>query len=206
MTAVTTMSPPPVSQILPGPPDVMRRHRVSCYHGTSRHPEGIAMAKENSFDIVSEPDLGEVTNAVDQTRREVAQRYDFRGHDVTITWDRDRTIILEAPAGMVMDALLTVLEQKMARRGVSLRFLEIGPREPRGNDRARVTIALRRGLTNETAKQIAQAVRGLKLKVDPQIQANIVRVSGKSKDDLQAVIAALKQQDFGVELAFTNYR
>jgi len=164
------------------------------------------MAKENSFDIVSEPDLGEVTNAVDQTRREVAQRYDFRGHDVTITWDRDRTIILEAPAGMVMDALLTVLEQKMARRGVSLRFLEIGPREPRGNDRARVTIALRRGLTNETAKQIAQAVRGLKLKVDPQIQANIVRVSGKSKDDLQAVIAALKQQDFGVELAFTNYR
>lgn len=164
------------------------------------------MAKDNSFDIVSEPDLGEVTNAVDQTEREVAQRYDFRGHDITIEWDRDHTIVLEAPEGMVMDALLTVLDQKMARRGVSLRFLETGPREPRSNNRARVTVTLKRGLSPETAKQISQAIRGLKIKVDPQIQGSIVRVSGKDKDDLQTVIAALKQQDFGVELGFTNYR
>ncbi|MCL5967616.1 MAG: YajQ family cyclic di-GMP-binding protein [Firmicutes bacterium] len=164
------------------------------------------MAKDNSFDIVSEPDLGEVTNAVDQTEREVAQRYDFRGHDITVEWDRERTIVLEAPSGMVMDSLLAVLEQKLARRGVSLRFLDTGVPESRSNDRARITITLKRGLTPETAKQVAAAVRALKIKVDPQIQGSIVRVSGKNKDDLQTVIAQLQQQDFGVELGFTNYR
>lgn len=164
------------------------------------------MAKDNSFDIVSEPDLGEVTNAVDQTEREVAQRYDFRGHAITVAWDRDHIIVLEAPEGMVMDALVTVLEQKLARRGVSLRFLDTGPREPRSNNRARLSITLKRGLSPEAAKSIAQAVRSLKIKVDPQIQGNVVRVSGKNRDDLQAVIAHLNQEDFGVELSFTNYR
>ncbi|MGC8488143.1 MAG: YajQ family cyclic di-GMP-binding protein [Clostridia bacterium] len=164
------------------------------------------MAKDNSFDIVSEPDLGEVTNAVDQTEREVVQRYDFRGHDIVVEWDKERTIVLEAPEGMVMDALITVLEQKLARRGVSLRFLETGPREARSNNRSRVTISLKRGLSQEIAKQITQSIRALKIKVDPQIQGTAVRVSAKNKDDLQAVIGHLKEQDFGVELSFTNYR
>lgn len=164
------------------------------------------MAKDNSFDVVSEPDLGEVTNAVDQTQREVGQRYDFRGHDVVVQWDGDAVITLEAPAGLVMDALVTVLEQKLARRGVSLRFLDIGEPEPRGHDRVRLTVRLKRGLSAETAKAIVQSIRALKLKVEAQIQGDLVRVSGKSRDDLQAVIAHLKQQDFGVELGYTNYR
>jgi len=164
------------------------------------------MAKDNSFDVVSEPDRGEVANAVEQTRREVAQRYDFRNHDVHVGWDGEATITLEAPAGLVMETLVTVLEQKMARRGVSLRFLDVGPPEDRGKDRARIVVRLKRGLTQATAKAIVQSIRSLKLKVEPQIQGDVVRVSGKSKDDLQAVIAHLKGQDFGVELSYTNYR
>jgi uncharacterized protein YajQ (UPF0234 family) len=164
------------------------------------------MAKDNSFDVVSEPDLGEVANAVEQTRREVAQRYDFRNHDVHVEWDGDTTITLEAPAGLVMETLVSVLEQKMARRGVSLRFLDVGAAEDRGKDRAQVVIRLKRGLTQATAKALVQSIRSLKLKVEPQIQGDIVRVSGKNKDDLQAVIAHLKGQDFGVELSYTNYR
>jgi uncharacterized protein YajQ (UPF0234 family) len=164
------------------------------------------MAKDNSFDVVSEPDLGEVANAVEQTRREVAQRYDFHNHDVQLDWDGEATITLEAPAGLVMETLVTVLEQKMARRGVSLRFLDVGPPEDRGKDRARIVVRLKRGLTQATAKAIVQSIRSLKLKVEPQIQGDIARVSGKSRDDLQAVIAHLKGQDFGVELSYTNYR
>lgn len=165
------------------------------------------MAKENTFDVVSEPDLGEVTNAVDQTRKEVVQRYDFRGHNIEVDWNaKDGIIRLDAPAGMVMDALVTTLEQKFARRGVSLRFLDPKDPEPYGMDRARQTITLKRGLTPETAKKIQQVIRSTKLKVDAQIQGELIRVSGKDRDDLQAVIKVLREQDFGVELAFTNYR
>jgi uncharacterized protein YajQ (UPF0234 family) len=165
------------------------------------------VAKDNSFDIVSEPDWGELTNAVDQTRREAAQRYDFRGHDLVIDFDRKAaTVTLEGPAGLVLDALVEVFEQKCARRGVSLRFLDRGPVEPLPQDRGRVVVKIRSGLGTEVAKRMQQAIRATKLKVDAQIQGDAIRVSGKSRDDLQAVIQALKAQDFGVELAFTNYR
>ncbi len=165
------------------------------------------MAKENSFDIVSEPDWGEVLNAVDQTRREAEQRYDFRGHDLSIDWNRKESrVTLEGPAGMVLDALATTFEQKWARRGLSLRFLDRQDPVPLGGDRARLVMQVRHGLATDTAKQVTQAVRALKLKVDAQIQGDAIRVSGKSRDDLQAVQRALEGQDFGVELRFTNYR
>jgi uncharacterized protein YajQ (UPF0234 family) len=168
---------------------------------------GDSVAKDNSFDIVSEPDWGELGNAVDQTRREADQRYDFRGHDVHIDWSRkEGTVTLEGPAGMVLDALVTAFEQKCARRNVSLRFLDAAPMEPLSGDRGRVVYKIRAGLTTETAKRIQQAIRATKIKVDAQIQEDIIRVSGKSRDDLQAVIAAIKTEDFGVELQFTNYR
>lgn len=165
------------------------------------------MAKDNSFDIVSEPDISEVLNAIDQTRREALTRYDFRGHEVSVQWDAEqRTIQLDAPAGMVLDALLRVLQEKMAKRGVSLRFLEVSDPVPHGMDRARQTVTLKKGIDTVQAKAIQKMVRGLGLKVDVQIQGESVRVSGKSKDDLQAVIREVKAHDFGIELSFTNFR
>lgn len=165
------------------------------------------MAKDNSFDVVSEPDWGEVGNAVDQTRRETEQRYDFRGHDLLIDFSRkDNRVTLEGPAGMVLDALVTTFEQKWARRGLSLRFLDRAEPAGLGGDRARITLNIRHGLSGDTAKQIQQAIRTTKIKVDAQIQGDAIRVSGKNRDDLQAVIRTLKEEDFGVELTFTNYR
>lgn len=165
------------------------------------------MAKENSFDIVSEPDWGEITNAVDQAQREVGQRFDFRGHNPSILWDRKAgTITLEAPAGMLLEALVTVVEQKLARREVSLRFFDRGEPEPHGAGRARLVLQVKQGLDADQAKKIQQAIRAMKLKVETQIQGEAIRVSAKSRDDLQAVIRNIKAQDFGIELAFTNYR
>lgn len=166
------------------------------------------MPKDNSFDIVSEPDMAEVQNAVEQTRRESAQRFDFRGQDVAVDLDaKAGTITLEAPAGMVMEAFERLLLERVSKRGISLRFLDV-PAEAEGlsHDRARKAITLKRGLTAEKAKEIQKAVKALGLKVDPQVQADMVRVSGKNKDDLQAVIRAMRDQDFGVELAYANFR
>lgn len=165
------------------------------------------MAKDSSFDVVSEPDFAEVANAVDQTRREAGTRYDFRGHGVTVEWDaKTLTIRLEAPAGMVMDALVSVLQDRMARRNVSLKFLEVGAPEPRGIERAAVLVKVRRGIETAAAKAIQRAVKEAGIKVETQIQGDAVRVSGKNKDDLQRVIQLLKARDFGIELNFVNFR
>lgn len=165
------------------------------------------MPKDSSFDIVSEPDWSEVLNAIDQTRREANTRYDFRGQDIKIDYDAAKHVItLDAPEGMVMDSLRTVLGEKMARRSVSLKFLEFGDVESHGMSRARVTVTLKSGIATDTAKKIQKAIRGLGLKVEAQIQADAIRVSGKNRDDLQAVIQTLKGQDFGIELAFINFR
>lgn len=165
------------------------------------------MAKESSFDVVSSPDLSELQNALDQARREVVTRYDFRGHDVSITWDASAwRITLDAPSGMVMDSLQTVLTDKMAKRGVALRFLEFGNAELHGMERATLPITVKNGIETPKAKEIQKAIRGLDAKVDVQIQGDALRVTSKNKDDLQKVIQSLKSQDFGIELSFTNYR
>ncbi|MDA8207012.1 MAG: YajQ family cyclic di-GMP-binding protein [Thermaerobacter sp.] len=165
------------------------------------------MAKDSSFDIVSEPDWSEVLNAIDQTRREANTRYDFRGQEIQIDYDQTRRVItLDAPEGMVMDALKTVLGEKMARRQVSLRFLEFHPAESHGMARQRVAVNIKAGIATDVAKKIQKAIRGQKMKVDAQIQGDAIRVSGKNRDDLQAAIQFLKSQDFGIELMFTNYR
>ncbi|MDA8194706.1 MAG: YajQ family cyclic di-GMP-binding protein [Thermaerobacter sp.] len=165
------------------------------------------MAKESSFDVVSEPDLAELINALDQTRRETATRYDFRGHDIVIEWDAAQyKIRLDSPAGMVLDSLQNVLGERMARRGVSLRFLEFGEPEPHGMDRATVVVTVKKGIETSQAKNLQKAIRAMGLKVDAQIQGDAIRVSGKSKDDLQAVMQGLRAQDFGIDLAFVNLR
>ena len=166
------------------------------------------MAKDSSFDIVSEPDMAEVQNAVDQTRREVGQRYDFRGQDAGVAFDaKAGTITLEAPAGLVMEALERLFLERAAKRGVALRFFDVPAEGERlSHDRERKTVVLRRGLSPDKAKEIARAVKTLGLKVEAQVQGDAVRVSGKNKDDLQAVIRTLRERDFGVELSYTNYR
>ncbi len=174
--------------------------------GHSREVENVA--KESSFDVVSEPDMAEVTNAVDQTRREAGQRYDFRGQNVSVELDgKAGAVTLEAPAGMVLEALERLFLERAARRGVPLRFFDVPPEaEPMSHDRARKVLTLRRGLSADKAKEIQKAVKALGVRVDAQVQGDSVRVVGKSKDDLQAVIRALRERDFGVELAYTNYR
>lgn len=166
------------------------------------------MAKEASFDIVSEPNLAEVQNAVEQTRRESAQRYDFRGQDVSVAWDaKQGTVTLEAPRGMVLDALERLFLERAAKRGVPLRFFDV-PTEPEAlsHDRGRKVLTLKRGLSPDKAKEIQKAVKSLGLKVEAQVQGDLVRVFGKSRDDLQAVIRTLRERDFGVELDYVNYR
>lgn len=165
------------------------------------------MAKESSFDIVSAPNWAEVLNAVDQTRRETTQRYDFRDQNVEVDYDPGTKIItLRAPAGMVMESLSTVLGEKMAKRGVSLRFLDFKEPVPSSGDRSVREVHIRHGLDTTVAKAVQKGVRGLGLKVEAQVQGDAVRVSGKNKDDLQAVIRWMKGQDFGVELAADNFR
>lgn len=166
------------------------------------------MAKDSSFDIVSEPDMAEVQNAAEQTRHESQQRYDFRGHDVTVSLDaKNGTVVLEAPAGLVMESLERLFLERAAKRNVALRFFEIPSEpEPLSHDRARKTLTLRRGLTPEKAKEIQKAVKALGTKVEAQVQGDLVRVSGKNRDDLQTVIQAMRATDFDVELDFVNYR
>lgn len=164
------------------------------------------MAKENSFDIVSKVDLQEVTNAVDQTVREIAQRYDFRQSPAEVEWDRKKEIKIVAENEYRLQAALEVLKGKMARRNVPVRSLVIGKVESAAGGRVRQTIEVQQGISTERAKEIVATIKGLKLKVQAQIMDDQVRVSGKSRDDLQKVIQALRERDFGIELQFVNYR
>lgn len=165
------------------------------------------MAKENSFDIVSTPDLSELQNAIDQTRRETATRYDFRGKDISVEWDPSNwLIILQSPEGLVMDSLQSVLTEKCARRNVPLRFLEFGEAKHRGLDQSRVEVTVKHGIETGKAKEIQKAIRGKFAKIDVQVQGDALRVSSKSKDDLQQVMQFVRGSDFGLELNFNNFR
>lgn len=165
------------------------------------------MAKDSSFDIVSEPNWAEVLNAVDQTRREVNTRYDFRGHEVTVEYNTsERRITLDAPEGLVMDSLRAVLGEKMAKRQVSLKFLEFLAPESHGMSRQRVVVQIKSGIASDVAKKIQKAIRGMGIKVEAQIQGEAIRVSGKNRDDLQTVMQTLNSQDFGIELVYNNFR
>lgn len=163
------------------------------------------MAKDSSFDVVSTVDMQEVDNAIDQVRREVANRFDFKGVQAEITREKDK-LVLAAQDRNRLAAFLEILKQKFIRRNVPLQNLTFGePQEaPGGSARQEVEIGM--GLPDEKAKEITKFIRELKLKVQPQINGDLVRVSAKSKDDLQAVIAQLKAKDFGRAIQFVNYR
>jgi uncharacterized protein YajQ (UPF0234 family) len=159
-----------------------------------------------SFDVVSEVDLQEVRNAVDQASREAGTRFDFKGTDSSIDLN-DHEIVLESSTENRLKALNQVLEEKLVRRQVSLKALDSGRIEEASKGRARQRTTLRAGISAEHGKRINKLIKDLGLKgVTSQVQGEQVRVSGKKRDDLQAVIQALKEQDLGIPLQFQNMR
>ena len=162
------------------------------------------MAKDSSFDVVSQVDMQEMDNAVNQTKKEIAQRYDFRGSDASIELE-EKCIKLAAEDEYKLNAIIDILRARMAKRGIPLRCLELGKVEPATKGTVRQTLNILQGIPKEKAKAII-AVKATKLKVTAQMQDDQVRISGAKKDDLQAVIQTLKAGDFGVDLQFINMR
>ena len=160
---------------------------------------------QSSFDIVSEVDLQEVRNAVDQASREIHQRFDFKNTDTSLTLD-DEKIELHSATEDRLKAAYQVLQEKAVKREVPLKALQPGDVEPAAKGSVRQTISLVTGISDEKAKEISKHVRQAVPKIQTQIQGTQVRVSSKSRDDLQAAIRALKEHDFGIALQFTNYR
>jgi cyclic-di-GMP-binding protein len=166
------------------------------------------MAQQNSFDVTTGADLQEVDNAINQARKEVTTRYDFKGTDCTIDFDpKASKFTLEADDEYRLTALYDVLQTKLIRRQVPVRNLKPGAVQPATKGRARQEIELAQGIPTETAKQIVKDVKakGFK-KVQVAIQGDELRVTSPSRDELQDVIAFLKEQDYGIELNFGNYR
>lgn len=158
-----------------------------------------------SFDIVSEVNLQEVDNAVNQARKEIATRFDFKDSKCEIRWDQ-KNIQLSAEDEFRLKSLKEVLLSKLAKRQVSFKNLEYGEVQIAPMGGARQEIKIVQGIPTEKAKPITQTIRDSKLKVQSQIQEQKVRVAGKSRDDLQAVIALVRSKDFGVTLSFSNFR
>ena len=165
------------------------------------------MAQQNTFDVVSKVDMAEVKNAVNQATKEVLQRYDFKGTNSEIALDeKEHKINLATASEFTLKSLNDVLQQKLVRRGVSLKALSYGRVEPAAKDTFRQTVTLQQGIPIEKAREIVKFIKETKLKVQSSINGDFVRVSGRDRDTLQQVIALLKQKDFGIDMQFTNYR
>lgn len=163
------------------------------------------MAKDSSFDIVSQVDMQEITNAVHQAQKEMEQRFDFKNSKSSITLD-DEHITLISDDEFKLRNVVDILESKLVKRQVSLKALEYGKIIAAAGDTVRQEVKLVQGISQEKAKQINKLIKDSKIKVTSSIQGDQVRVSGKDKDDLQAVIALLRKEDLGIELQFINYR
>jgi hypothetical protein len=160
---------------------------------------------DSTFDVVSDFDQQELVNALDQVRREVATRYDFKGAHVSLELGKSE-ITLQADDEYRAASVKDLVQSKAVRRGLSLKIFDWGALEPAAGGTVRQHITLRRGLTSEQAKEIARMIREQFPKAKPSIQGDAVRVSGKSRDELQAVIGYLKSIDYPAALQFTNYR
>ena len=165
------------------------------------------MASESSFDVVSKGDRQEVDNALNQAAKEIAQRYDFKGVGASVSWSGESILMVANSSERVL-AVLDVLQTKLIKRGISLKSLDLGDGEPKPSGKEyRLSAAIKEGLSSEVAKKLAKIVRDEGPKsVKTQIQGDELRVSAKSRDDLQAVIALLKGADVDAALQFTNYR
>ena len=166
------------------------------------------MASSSSFDVTTGVDYMEVNNAVTQATKEITQRYDFKGLKVSLDLDpKEHTITLAAPDDFKLKAAWDVLQGKLVRRQVPLKNMKPGEIVPAAGGSVRQVVAIQDGLTAEMAREIAKVIKDAKMKkVQAAIQGDTVRVSSPSKDELQAAIALLKQQDIGVELKFGNFR
>ena len=163
------------------------------------------MPADNSFDIVCKVDMQEVTNALDQARREVDTRYDLKGSKNEIKLEKTDLLIASADE-MKLKAVVDILQSKLHKRGVPLKALTYGDVESAAGSTFKQKIGLQQGIPIEKAKEIVRMIKDAKIKVQASIQEDQVRVSGKSKDDLQRVMALLREKDLGIALQFTNYR
>lgn len=165
------------------------------------------MASSFSFDVVSEVDMQEVDNAVNQTKKELEHRYDFRGSNITVDLSKtEKTISMRAEGEHFIVAAVEVLHQKCIKRGISIMSLDEGKPEHTGGKTVHMKIKIKSGLEKEQAKQITALVKEQKMKVQAQIDGEHVRITGKSKDDLQTAIAQIKAANFDFPVQFTNYR
>lgn len=163
------------------------------------------MASSFSFDVVSEFDRQELVNAVDQTTRDISARFDLKDTKTTIELG-DEAITISTDSEFTLDAVHTILQQKAAKRNLSLKIFDYGKIESASGNRVRQEIKLQKGISSEIAKQISKLIRDEFKKIQASIQGDAVRVSAKSKDELQTVIQRLKQEELPVALQFTNYR
>ncbi len=163
------------------------------------------MASTFSFDVVSEFDTQELVNAVDQTRRDIQSRYDLKDTQSEISLDDD-AVTITTSSDLALQSIRDILSTKAAKRGLDLKIFEPGSPEPASGARVRQVITLKQGIDQVLAKQISKDIRDNMKKVQASIQGDAVRVSAKSKDELQAVIQLLRQGDYPVALQFTNYR
>src|SRR6266542_959516 len=164
------------------------------------------MAKDQfSFDIVSEVDPHEVRNAYDQASREVQTRFDFKNTGTSLAMDQD-LIELRSETDNRLKAALDVLKEKFVRRSISLKAIREGPILPAAKGTVRQSLHINRGISEEKARELTKFIKGSGIKVQTQVQGDQLRVTSKKKDDLQAVIKALKEKDFDIPLQFTNYR
>ncbi|HEX4993570.1 MAG TPA: YajQ family cyclic di-GMP-binding protein [Methylomirabilota bacterium] len=163
------------------------------------------MAAENSFDVACKIDMQEVTNAIDQARRDIATRYDLKGAKNEIEIEK-MDITISSTDDMKVKAVLDILQSKLHRRGIDLKALTINDPVPAGGGLVRQKITLQDGVPMEKAKEIVRLIKDSKIRVQASIQEKQVRVAGKNRDDLQAVIALLRGKDLGIALQFTNYR
>ncbi len=165
------------------------------------------MVDEHSFDIVSQVDIQEVSNAVQQAAKELRQRFDFKGSKSSIELNKDKgEITLIAKDDYKLKSLIEIFKNKLVKRNVSLKALAYGKIEKATGDMIRQVITLQQGISPERSKDIVKLIKNMKLKVQSEIQKDKVRVRGKKLDDLQAVIQMLKEKDFDFHIAFINYR
>jgi cyclic-di-GMP-binding protein len=163
------------------------------------------MAQQNSFDIVSQVDTAEVSNALNQTMKEVHQRFDFKGSKASVELE-DKDLVLAAEDETKLRNMNDILQQKLVRRGVPLKALSYGKVEPAAGGTVRQRAAIQQGIPQEKAKEIVRFIKDSKVKVQAAIQGDVVRITGKDRDTLQDVIAKLKAKDFDINMQFTNYR
>lgn len=165
------------------------------------------MPPDSSFDIVSKLDLQEVENAINQANKEMQTRFDFKGSVSRVDWDKKESkLTFYSDDEHKLKSVNDIVQSKLTKRGVSLKSLDYQSIEPAERGTVRQGVKMKQGIESEKAKEIVKAVKDMKLKVQASIQGDQLRVSGKSKDDLQAVIAYLRSADFGLPLQFINYR